>query len=98
MTLILTIVIPTVLQVLDKYYNRYYNKEPYHTSILSGQAWVEELLNGHPEWLTVWHVGECFQRANATIAYYFKKMTHIFSAPPFYTSYVKQPNTANLPS
>ena len=49
MTLILTIVIPTVLQVLDQYRNRYYNKEPYHTSILSGQAWVEELLNGHPE-------------------------------------------------
>ena len=22
---------------------------PYHTSILSGQGWVEELLNGHPE-------------------------------------------------
>ena len=115
MTLILTIVIPTVLQVLDQYRNRYYNKEPYHTSILSGQAWVEELLNGHPErirtefgvhrhvflalraelraagytdsrngvtleeqlgiflytcvtGLTVRHVGEHFQRANATIA------------------------------
>ena len=24
-------------------------KEPYHTSILSGYAWVQELLNGHPE-------------------------------------------------
>jgi hypothetical protein len=23
-------------------------KEPYHTSILSGYAWVQELLNGHP--------------------------------------------------
>ena len=22
--------------------------EPYHTSILSGQGWVEELLEGHP--------------------------------------------------
>lgn len=115
MTLILTFVIPTVLQVLDKYHNQYYNKEPYHTSILSGQAWVEELLDGHPErirtelgvhknvfralraelratghtdsrngvtleeqlaiflymcvtGLTVRHVGERFQRANATIA------------------------------
>ncbi|KIL60657.1 hypothetical protein M378DRAFT_40911, partial [Amanita muscaria Koide BX008] len=48
--------------------------------------------------LTVRHVGERFQRANGTIAYYFKEMTQIFSAPPFYTSYVKQPNTANPPS
>ena len=25
------------------------NPEPYHTSILSGQMWVEELLEGHPD-------------------------------------------------
>jgi hypothetical protein len=24
-------------------------KEPYYTSILSGYAWVQELLHGHPE-------------------------------------------------
>jgi len=24
-------------------------KEPYHTSILSGYAWIQELLHGHPE-------------------------------------------------
>jgi hypothetical protein len=24
-------------------------KEPYHTSILSGYAWLQELLHGHPE-------------------------------------------------
>ena len=23
--------------------------EPYHTSILSGEMWVQELLNGHPD-------------------------------------------------
>ena len=28
---------------------RYHMKEPYHTSILSGYAWVQELLHGHPE-------------------------------------------------
>ena len=27
----------------------YYMKEPYHTSILSGYAWLQELLHGHPE-------------------------------------------------
>ena len=26
-----------------------YDKIPYHTSALSGEAWVHELLNGHPE-------------------------------------------------
>lgn len=48
-TLILTTVIPTALHVIDAYRQRYYNKEPHHTSILSGQGWVEELLNGHPD-------------------------------------------------
>ena len=117
MTLILTVIIPTMLQILNKYYNCYYNKEPYHTSILSGEGWVQELLNGHSKcihtqlgvdkkvflalraelWaaghtdscngvsldeqlaifiytcvtgLTVWHVGERFQQANATISQY----------------------------
>jgi hypothetical protein len=26
-----------------------FTKEPYHTSILTGAGWVQELLNGHPE-------------------------------------------------
>ncbi|KAF8062591.1 hypothetical protein FPV67DRAFT_1394380, partial [Lyophyllum atratum] len=26
-----------------------YWKQPYHTSALSGQAWVEELIHGHPD-------------------------------------------------
>ncbi|KAF8225301.1 hypothetical protein L208DRAFT_1306718, partial [Tricholoma matsutake] len=28
-----------------------YNKTPYHTSGLTGAAWVAEMLEGHPEWI-----------------------------------------------
>jgi hypothetical protein len=31
------------------YSSRFYNKQGYHTSALTGQAWVLELLNGHPD-------------------------------------------------
>jgi hypothetical protein len=34
--------------VID-YASSLYDKTPYHTSALSGAAWVSELLNGHPE-------------------------------------------------
>jgi hypothetical protein len=30
-------------------FRQYYNKIPYHTSALSGAAWVLELINGHPD-------------------------------------------------
>ena len=59
MTLILTVVIPTMLQILDKYYNCYYNKELYHTSILSGEGWVQELLTGQCNYIPV-----CFFQTN----------------------------------
>ena len=29
--------------------HHYYMKEPYHTSILSGYTWLQELLQGHSE-------------------------------------------------
>lgn len=31
------------------YSSPYYWKQPYHTSKLSGHAWVQELLHGHPD-------------------------------------------------
>ncbi|KAF8179432.1 hypothetical protein BJ912DRAFT_832942, partial [Pholiota molesta] len=31
------------------YTRSYYNKTPHHTSILTGEMWVTELLNGHPD-------------------------------------------------
>ena len=44
-TLQLSLLLPTLMRLIF----RHYMKEPYHTSILSGYAWVQELLNGHPE-------------------------------------------------
>src|SRR6266550_5471551 len=42
---LVTIIIPTMLQVIQALYF----KQPYHTSLLSGEGWVQELLNGHPK-------------------------------------------------
>jgi hypothetical protein len=44
-TLQLSLLLPTLLRLI----RRYYMKEPYHTLILSGYAWLQELLHGHPE-------------------------------------------------
>jgi hypothetical protein len=44
-TLQLSLLLPTLMRLIA----RYHLKEPYHTSILSGYAWVQELLHGHPE-------------------------------------------------
>lgn len=44
-TLQLSLLLPTLMRLIF----RYHMKEPYHTSILSGYAWVQELLHGHPE-------------------------------------------------
>src|ERR1700682_6466607 len=44
-TLQLSLLLPTLMRLIARYHMR----EPYHTSILSGYAWVQELLHGHPE-------------------------------------------------
>jgi hypothetical protein len=36
-------------ETLQLYSDTYYNKQPYHTSALSGIGWVNELLTGHPD-------------------------------------------------
>jgi hypothetical protein len=43
--LIISIVMVTTANILQSLYIR----EPYHTSALSGEAWVLELLCGHPD-------------------------------------------------
>lgn len=45
---VITVVNATAIAIED-YSDTYYNKQPYHTSALSGTAWVTELLTGHPE-------------------------------------------------
>ena len=44
-TLQLSLLLPTLMCLVF----HYHMKEPYHTSILSGYAWVQELLHGHPK-------------------------------------------------
>ena len=41
----LSLLLPTLMHLICCYCM----KEPYHTSILSGYAWLQELLQGHPE-------------------------------------------------
>ncbi|KAJ3735569.1 hypothetical protein DFJ43DRAFT_966663, partial [Lentinula guzmanii] len=38
-----------VVTVTTIYASPYYWKQDYHTSALSGHAWVQELIKGHPE-------------------------------------------------
>ncbi len=42
--LLITVIFPTMICVI----RQYLIKVPYHTSILSGEGWVQELLAGHP--------------------------------------------------
>lgn len=42
--LIITTVLPAFIQLIQSHLV----KEPHHTSILTGQGWVNELLDGHP--------------------------------------------------
>ena len=41
----LSLLLPTLTRLI----HRYHMKEPYHTSILSSYAWLQELLYGHLE-------------------------------------------------
>jgi hypothetical protein len=45
----ITLQLSLLLLTLMRLILRYHMKEPYHTSILSGYAWLHELLHGHPE-------------------------------------------------
>lgn len=45
--LFVSIILTASLSILHSVYSR--EPEPYHTSILTGEGWVLELLTGHPE-------------------------------------------------
>ena len=45
--LFLSIIMTATAAVLQSLETR----EPYHTSILTGEGWVMELLSGHPGWI-----------------------------------------------
>ncbi|KIL55986.1 hypothetical protein M378DRAFT_38970, partial [Amanita muscaria Koide BX008] len=41
--------------------------------------------------LSIYHLGERFQRSNDTISKYFRRMLIAFSSHPFFTKYVQLP-------
>ena len=45
----INVIIPSIIAAVQLYADPLYNKQPYHTSALSGHSWVLELLNGHPD-------------------------------------------------
>lgn len=47
--ILINVVFPTIERIFHSMQQvRGGVRQPYHTSILSGQAWVQELLHGHP--------------------------------------------------
>ncbi|KAG2063453.1 hypothetical protein BDR04DRAFT_1037931 [Suillus decipiens] len=46
---VVTDIITATTETLQLYSDAHFDKQPYHTSALSGMAWVNELLTGHPD-------------------------------------------------
>lgn len=42
-------IVDATSDALQLYSNSYYEKQPYHSSSLSGIAWVNDFLTGHPD-------------------------------------------------
>ena len=48
-------ILNTACSDIRAYYSYYYNKQPYHTLVLTGEAWVQELLASHPKYICFEH-------------------------------------------
>jgi hypothetical protein len=48
-TTYITLIVSIMLTALTSLVESVYIRQQYHTSILTGEAWVMELLSGHPE-------------------------------------------------
>jgi hypothetical protein len=48
LNILINVVFPTIEHIFRTMQRLGGVRQPYHTSILSGQAWVQELLHGHP--------------------------------------------------
>ena len=46
---LLNIIVGGIYPAIMTYATPHYRKERYHTSALTGTAWVEELMDGHPD-------------------------------------------------
>jgi hypothetical protein len=44
----IVLVVVVLLEALSRHLNSFHNRQPFHTSVLTGHAWVRELLSGHP--------------------------------------------------
>ena len=47
--LIATVITLATVEVVLQTLAAQYNPEPYHTSVLSGEAWVNEMINGYSD-------------------------------------------------
>lgn len=45
----ITLIVSIMLTAVSSLFESMYIREPYHTSVLTGEAWVMELLSGHPQ-------------------------------------------------
>jgi hypothetical protein len=44
-----TMISQLIMGIIIAYMTPFLDKEPYHTSVLTRHAWVQELINGHPD-------------------------------------------------
>ncbi|KIJ49307.1 hypothetical protein M422DRAFT_147713, partial [Sphaerobolus stellatus SS14] len=79
------------------YFKNHYEKTVQHDSILTGNGWLKELLNGNTNRICnhfgMWkHVAERFQHSGDTISKCFHYVLNALSHQDMYKSYIKFPD------